>query len=52
MRSFRDALRADPRLVEAYVARKREILAAGVTDSLDYAIAKGGFVQDFLQRRK
>ena len=51
LRTFRDALRADPHLVEAYVARKREILAAGVTDSLDYAIAKGGFVQDFLQRR-
>jgi GrpB-like predicted nucleotidyltransferase (UPF0157 family) len=45
LRAFRDRLRSDPQLVAAYVARKRQILAAGVTDSLDYCMAKGGFVQ-------
>jgi GrpB-like predicted nucleotidyltransferase (UPF0157 family) len=48
LRAFRDRLRADPQLIDAYVARKREIIAAGVTDSVDYCIAKGGFVQDCL----
>src|SRR5262249_23014880 len=40
---FRDRLRADPRLVAAYVARKREIVAAGVTDSVEYCERKGAF---------
>jgi GrpB-like predicted nucleotidyltransferase (UPF0157 family) len=44
-RGFRDRLRADAALRDAYVARKRAIIAAGVTDSLDYAYAKGDFVQ-------
>jgi GrpB-like predicted nucleotidyltransferase (UPF0157 family) len=35
-RFFRSCLRADPDLLKAYVARKREIIAGGVTDSLDY----------------
>jgi GrpB-like predicted nucleotidyltransferase (UPF0157 family)/mannose-6-phosphate isomerase-like protein (cupin superfamily) len=48
MRAFRDRLRADLSLMDAYVARKRAILAAGVTDPLDYCNAKGGFVQDIL----
>lgn len=47
-RTFRDRLRADPALRDAYVARKREILASGTTDSLDYSILKGGFVQAVL----
>ena len=47
---FRNALRNDRRLVEAYVAFKQAILSAGVTDSVAYAIAKGDFVQDFLRR--
>ena len=45
LRAFRDRLRDDPRLVEAYVGRKRSILAEGVTDSLEYSILKGGFVR-------
>lgn len=40
-RSFRDRLRASPELTAAYVARKREILAAGVSDAVDYSIVKG-----------
>jgi GrpB-like predicted nucleotidyltransferase (UPF0157 family) len=50
LRSFRDRLRADPDLVAAYVARKRAILADGVTDSVDYCICKGEFVQGVLER--
>jgi GrpB-like predicted nucleotidyltransferase (UPF0157 family) len=47
-RAFRDRLRADPALVAAYVARKREILAAGLTDGLDYSHAKDGFIRAVL----
>jgi hypothetical protein len=35
--------------VEAYVARKRAIIAEGITDSLDYCISKGGFVGEVLE---
>jgi GrpB-like predicted nucleotidyltransferase (UPF0157 family) len=48
LRAFRDRLRADPALVAAYVARKQAILAAGITDSLDYSYAKGPFIRDVL----
>ncbi len=44
-RTFRDALRADPQMVADYVARKRQIIASGVTDSLDYSVEKGSFIQ-------
>lgn len=44
LRAFRDQLRADSALRAAYVARKREIIAAGVTDSVDYCLAKGEFI--------
>ncbi|MGH9846414.1 MAG: GrpB family protein [Blastocatellia bacterium] len=50
LRSFRDHLRADVELLAAYVARKREILAAGVTDSLNYSYAKGEFIQQRLKQ--
>jgi len=43
--AFRDRLRADQRLVAAYVARKRELLAAGVTEGNDFAEAKGPFIE-------
>jgi GrpB-like predicted nucleotidyltransferase (UPF0157 family)/mannose-6-phosphate isomerase-like protein (cupin superfamily) len=49
-RAFRDRLRADPGLADAYVVRKREILAAGVTDPVDYCAAKGVFVEAVLKR--
>ena len=48
MRFFRACLRADPDLVKAYVARKREIVAGGVTDSLEYCRMKGEFIKQVL----
>lgn len=48
LRAFRDQLRQDAELLSAYVERKRQILAAGVTDSVDYSIAKGEFISDLL----
>lgn len=48
MRAFRDALRADPQMVADYVARKRQIIATGVTDSVDYSVEKGSFIQSRL----
>ncbi|HKG26355.1 MAG TPA: GrpB family protein [Thermomicrobiales bacterium] len=47
-RHFRDTLRADPALVEVYVARKRAVLAAGVTDGNDYNLGKESFIQRVL----
>jgi GrpB-like predicted nucleotidyltransferase (UPF0157 family) len=48
MRFFRACLRADPELLHAYVACKREILAGGVTDSLEYCRLKGQFIKQTL----
>ena len=48
LRFFRTCLRADPDLLNAYVARKREIIASGVTDSLDYCRIKGEFIKEVL----
>lgn len=48
-RAFRDALRADPGLRAAYVARKRQVLEEGITEGVLYAEAKGGFVVDALR---
>jgi len=47
---FRDALRADPALRDAYVARKRAILADGITDTEDYSEAKGDFITGVVRR--
>jgi putative acetyltransferase len=49
LRRFRDRLRADSDLVASYVAAKKAILASGVTNSVDYCIRKGQFVQQTLQ---
>jgi RimJ/RimL family protein N-acetyltransferase len=49
LRTFRDRLRADPALRERYAARKRAVLAAGVTDPVEYCYRKGGLVQDALR---
>src|SRR5262249_20106325 len=46
---FRDTLRAEPDLVASYVAAKKAILASGVTDSVDYCIRKGEFVERALR---
>jgi GrpB-like predicted nucleotidyltransferase (UPF0157 family) len=43
LRAFRDRLRADPDLVTAYVARKRAILVAGITDPVEYCEEKSAF---------
>jgi GrpB-like predicted nucleotidyltransferase (UPF0157 family) len=45
MRFFRACLRADPELVRAYVARKLEIIASGVTNSVEYSRIKGEFLK-------
>lgn len=45
LRAFRELLRADPQKAAAYVAQKRAILSAGVTDSRAYTGMKGRFVE-------
>lgn len=42
--AFRDAVRRDPDLRSAYEKTKQQILASGITDSLDYSKAKGSFI--------
>jgi GrpB-like predicted nucleotidyltransferase (UPF0157 family) len=44
LRAFRDRLRNDPALLAAYIERKRQIIAAGVTDTVDYSYSKGEFI--------
>jgi GrpB-like predicted nucleotidyltransferase (UPF0157 family) len=51
LRAFRDRLRSDPDLLGSYVERKRRIIEAGTTDSVDYAEAKGSFIVETLSRR-
>lgn len=48
LRWFRERLKADEKLRDEYVAEKRRILAAGVSDSVEYALSKGAFVQRVL----
>jgi GrpB-like predicted nucleotidyltransferase (UPF0157 family) len=43
--AFRDRLRADPKLLAEYVARKRAIIGAGLTRTGDYSNAKGDFIR-------
>jgi [ribosomal protein S5]-alanine N-acetyltransferase len=52
LRAFRDRLRADAALREQYVARKRAIIADGVTDTLEYCYRKGGFIEDVLRSQR
>jgi hypothetical protein len=35
-------------VIGPYVARKREIIASGVTDSLEYCRIKGEFIKEML----
>ena len=49
MRAFRDRLRADPALREAYVAEKRRIVDGGVPGALEYSYEKGVFVVSTLR---
>lgn len=48
LRRFRDALRADPALRDAYESRKRTILESGVREPSDYTHAKGEFIRTVL----
>jgi GrpB-like predicted nucleotidyltransferase (UPF0157 family) len=47
-RTFRDRLRQDVQLREAYIAEKRRILEAGLSDHVDYCIEKGAFVEKII----
>lgn len=47
---FRDVLRTDPLLRDAYQAKKRSILQSGVDSSNDYTQAKGAFISAVLSR--
>jgi len=49
---FRDRLRGDETLRAAYEAEKRRIVAAGVTDGVDYSNAKASFIEGVLARRR
>jgi GrpB-like predicted nucleotidyltransferase (UPF0157 family) len=48
LRYFRDCLRADLELRRAYVKFKKKLLAEGISDSVDYAVAKGEFIRQCL----
>jgi GrpB-like predicted nucleotidyltransferase (UPF0157 family) len=50
MRGFCGALRADAKLREAYVAVKRDIVARGLTDSVDFSLAKHPYITAVLER--
>ena len=49
---FREALRVSSELRHAYEERKREILASGINDSVEYCLAKEEFIKDALKKRK
>jgi dephospho-CoA kinase len=49
MRAFRDRLRSDAALRDAYVAEKQRIVDRGVPDALEYAYEKGVFVVSTLR---
>jgi GrpB-like predicted nucleotidyltransferase (UPF0157 family) len=48
MRFFRACLRADPELRRTYVERKREIIAGGVADPIEYCRLKARFMKEVL----
>jgi len=48
LRRFRDALRADPALRDAYQAKKRAILLSGLREPKDYTHAKGEFINSVI----
>ena len=51
LRRFRDALRADPALRDAYQARKRAILESGLHEPREYTHAKGEFITSVIGRQ-
>jgi GrpB-like predicted nucleotidyltransferase (UPF0157 family) len=50
MRGFCDALRADGELRDGYVALKRDIVARGLTDPVDFSVAKHPYITAVLER--
>jgi GrpB-like predicted nucleotidyltransferase (UPF0157 family) len=50
LRGFRDALRADATLRREYETLKRDIVARGLTDSIDFTEAKHDFIVGTLRR--
>ena len=48
LRRFRDALRGDAELRDAYQAKKRAILQAGTSEPVGYTTAKGEFINAVL----
>ena len=52
LRRFRDALRADPELRDAYEAKKRDILQAGLSEPVGYTKAKGDFINAVLAKQR
>ena len=48
LRRFRDVLRADSALRDAYEAKKRAILQAGQSEPVGYTKAKGDFINAVL----
>jgi GrpB-like predicted nucleotidyltransferase (UPF0157 family) len=48
--AFRDTLRCNATLRRAYEQKKQQILANGITDSLDYCEAKGSFITATLSK--
>ena len=51
LRRFRDALRANSTLRDAYQAKKRAILQSGVREPKDYTYAKGEFITSVIGQR-
>jgi GrpB-like predicted nucleotidyltransferase (UPF0157 family) len=52
LRAFRDRLRSDSPFREAYASLKRDIIARGVTDSIEYVNAKEAFIVASLAARR
>ena len=48
-RIFRDRLRSEPALLEAYMKEKQALIANGVTDPIEYTAAKSEFVYRALE---
>lgn len=51
VRVFRDRLRTDPMLRDAYVSHKKAVLRAGITDPLEYSARKADFIEGVLRDR-
>ena len=49
---FRDNLIRNPELRQKYENRKREILATGIRDQLEYCKAKDSFITSALKERR